>query len=129
MAGCELRQYKPQGARFASLHAKSWVLDNAVVLTGSVNLTSNGMNRNKEHMLRISIPSVVRSYADDFKDLWSKAEPISEEYCETQIVAWRKLPEINATKKEEKKKEKVRGARSASLVRGDSMTSLEPVDE
>ena len=59
------------------------------------------------------------------KDLWNKAESISEEYCESQIVAWRKLPEI----KEEKKKEKVRRARSASLQRGDSMKSLEPVDE
>ena len=28
VAGCELRQYKAQGAGFASLHAKSWVLDN-----------------------------------------------------------------------------------------------------
>ena len=115
LAGCELRQYKPQGAGFASLHAKSWVLDDAVVLTGSVNLTSNGMNRNKEHMLRISTPSVVRSYA----------EPISEEYWESQIVAWRKLPEI----KEEKKKEKLRRSRSASLPRGDSMKSLETVEE
>ena len=72
LAGCELRHYKPQGAGFASLHAKSWVLDDAVVLTGSVNLTSNGMNRNKKHMLRISTPSVVRSYAEDFEDLWNK---------------------------------------------------------
>ena len=125
LAGCELRQYKPQGAGFASLHAQSWVLDNAVVLTGSVNLTSNGMSRNKEHMLRITTPSVVRSYAEDFEDLWSRAEPISEEYCETQIVAWRKLPEI----KEEKKKEKLRRSRSASLPRGDSTKSLETVDE
>ena len=38
LAGCELRQYKPQGGGFASLHAKSWILDDAVVLTGSVNL-------------------------------------------------------------------------------------------
>ena len=47
LAGCELLQYKPQGHGFASLHAKSWVLDYAVVLTGSVNLASNGMNNNK----------------------------------------------------------------------------------
>ena len=125
LAGCEMRQYKPQGGGFASLHAKSWILDDSVVLTGSVNLTSNGMNNNKEHMLRISTPPVVRSYAEDFEDLWNKAEPFSEEYWESQIVAWRKLPEI----KEEKKKEKVRRARSASLVREDFMKSLEHVDE
>ena len=71
VAGCELRQYKPQGAGFARLHAKSWLLDNAVVLTGSVNLTSNGMSRNKEHMLRITTPSVVRSFAEDFEGLWA----------------------------------------------------------
>ena len=127
LAGCELRQYKPQGAGFASLHAKSWVLDNAVVLTGSVNLTSNGMSRNKEHMLRITTPSVVRSYAEDFEELWSRAEPITEEYCETQIVAWRKLPETQATKKKEKKEEKER-ARSASLVR-ENVMKLDPSDK
>ena len=124
LAGCELWHYKQQGAGFASLHARPWVLDDAVVLTGSVNLTSNGMNRNKEHMLRISTPSVVRSYAEDFEDLWNKAEPISEEYCESQISAWRELPEI----KEEKKKEKLRRSRSASLPRGDSTKPLETVE-
>ena len=115
LAGCEVRQYKPEGSVCTSLHAKSWVLDNAVVLTGSVNLTSNGLGRNKEHMLRITTPSVVRSFAEDFENLWLMAEPITEEYFETQIVAWRKLPEIQAKKKKDKKDEKVR-ARSASLV-------------
>ena len=127
LAGCELRQYKPQGAGFASLHAKSWLLDNAVVLTGSVNLTSNGLGRNKEHMLRITTPSVVRSFAEDFESLWAMAEPITEEYCETQVVAWRKLPEMQAKKKKEKRDEKVR-ARSASLVR-ENVMKLDPVDE
>ena len=116
VAGCELRQYRPQGGGFASLHAKSWLLDNAVVLTGSVNLTSGGMSRNKEHMLRITTPSVVRSFAEDFEDLWAKAEPITAECCETQIVAWRKLPEKQATRRRDNKDEKQR-ARSASLVR------------
>ena len=55
------------------------------------------------------------------------AEPITEEYFETQIVAWRKLPEIQAKKKKDKKDEKVR-ARSASLVR-ENVMKLDPVDE
>ena len=127
VAGCELRQYKTQGGGFASLHAKSWLLDSAVVLTGSVNLTSGGMSRNKEHMLRITTPSVVRSFAEGFEDLWAKAEPITAEYCETQIVAWRKLPEKQATKKKENKDEKQR-ARSASLVR-ENVLKLDSPDE
>ena len=127
LAGCELRQYKPEGAGFTSLHAKSWLLDNAVVLTGSVNLTSNGLGRNKEHMLRITTPSVVRSFAEDFEGLWAMAEPITEEYCEIQIVAWRKMPEKQAMKKKEKRDEKVR-ARSASLVR-ENVMKLDPSDK
>ena len=46
LAGCELRQLKPQHGVAASLHAKSWVLDGTVVLTGSVNTTGNSMNNN-----------------------------------------------------------------------------------
>lgn len=78
-------------------------------------------------MLRITTPSVVRSFAEDFEGLWARAEPITEEYCETQIVAWRKLPEKQATRKKEKKDERER-ARSASLVR-ENVMKLDPLDE
>ena len=83
-----------------------------------------GMNNNKELMSRVTTPTVVKLHAEDFEDLWSKAEPIASEYCESQITAWRKLPEI----KEEKRLEK-RRSRSASLPRGSSTQSLEAVTE
>ena len=78
-------------------------------------------------MLRITTPSVVRSFAKGFGDLWAKAEPITAEYCETQIVAWRKLPEKQATRRRDNKDEK-QHARSASLVR-ENVLKLDLPDE
>ena len=49
-AGGEARTYRPGNGGFACMHAKTWLLDGSVVLTGSVNLTENGFERNYEHM-------------------------------------------------------------------------------
>ena len=72
------------------MHVKTWVLDNAVALSGSVNATTIGMGENKEHMFRITTPSVVKELADDFEDLWGKSQPLSDEHLDSQIAAHRK---------------------------------------
>jgi phosphatidylserine/phosphatidylglycerophosphate/cardiolipin synthase-like enzyme len=41
------------------MHAKSLIFDEEVLVTGSVNMTHNGYENNKEHMFRITTPSVV----------------------------------------------------------------------
>ena len=83
-AGVEIRVFKPryQGYGFASLHAKTWILDDSLVLSGSVNLTECGMQGNKEHMYLITQPEVVTDALADFEGVWREAEPLSEELLE-----------------------------------------------
>ena len=58
-AGAKIKILKPEGSGFACMHAKTLIFDEKVVLTGSVNLTHNGLERNKEHLIRVLEPSVV----------------------------------------------------------------------
>ena len=46
-AGGAVRVYRPDTGGFACMHAKTWVLDAEVVLTGSPNTTENGLCRSK----------------------------------------------------------------------------------
>lgn len=69
-------------------------------------------------MLRITAPSVVKSYADDFEDFCSKPRPVTEECCDSQITAWRKLSGIRQGRRLEK-----RPSRSMSLPHGASEDS------
>ena len=60
------------------MHVKTLVFDRKVVLTGSVNLTHNGMENNKEHLFRIEDPSIIESVMTDFEDDWRQAEPVGD---------------------------------------------------
>jgi phosphatidylserine/phosphatidylglycerophosphate/cardiolipin synthase-like enzyme len=42
-AGCQLWICKPSRGHFACVHVKCFILDEEIVLTGSMNLTHNGM--------------------------------------------------------------------------------------
>jgi phosphatidylserine/phosphatidylglycerophosphate/cardiolipin synthase-like enzyme len=57
---------------------KTLIFDEKVVLTGSVNMTHNGMEHSKEHMFRIADPKVVAEVMADFEKEWLKAEPVSQ---------------------------------------------------
>ena len=83
-AGVEIRVFKPrfQGHGFASLHAKTWILDDSLALSGSVNTTDCGMQGNKEHMFVISQQEAVVKLLADFEGLWSVADPLSQEVLE-----------------------------------------------
>ena len=76
---CQVRVLKPAGAGFASMHAKTIIFDNRVVLSGSVNMTHNGFENNKEHLFRIVDPTVVMCVKLDFETTWRRATPVSQE--------------------------------------------------
>ena len=91
-AGCEIRTFRPYGNRgFVSMHAKSWILDETIVLSGSVNLTHNGLENNKEHLLKLTSPTVVGKFRADFEELWMQAELVSlaflQEKCDARDAA------------------------------------------
>eukprot|EP00973_Karenia_brevis_P074337 10328061-Karenia_brevis.AAC.1 len=57
--GAEMKVLLPSrreggGRGFPIMHCKTSIYDEAVVLSGSANLTHNGMECNKEHLYRIS---------------------------------------------------------------------------
>jgi phosphatidylserine/phosphatidylglycerophosphate/cardiolipin synthase-like enzyme len=82
---CEVRVLKPQGGGFACMHAKTVIIDNRVVLTGSVNMTHNGIENNKEHMFRILEPTVVKALRVDFEETWRIAQPVTQEMCISMV--------------------------------------------
>jgi hypothetical protein len=81
-AGAKIKILKPEGAGFACMHAKTLIFDEKVVLTGSVNLTHNGLERNKEHLIRVLEPSVVSAMLQDFELTWKQADTITLEDLE-----------------------------------------------
>ena len=84
-AGCKMRLLQPQGGPYARMHVKSLIFDERVVLTGSVNLTHNGHENNKEHMYRITEPKVLADVKADFETVWEEAEELTSEQIDTML--------------------------------------------
>ena len=78
-----------------------------VLLTGSVNLTDNGMENNKEHLYRIVEPSAVADVLADFETEWAAAE--KEEVTSQTILEM----EANWHKRDDEKKNRRSVSRSA----------------
>jgi len=62
------------------------IVDERVVLTGSVNMTHNGLENNKEHLYRITVPTAVAAVVEDFDATWADAVPVTEEYVEAALA-------------------------------------------
>ena len=54
-------------------------LDNREMFLGSVNLTHNGLENNKEHLLKISESAIVDKVTNDFQETWEMAEEVAPE--------------------------------------------------
>ena len=61
------------------MHAKCLILDRELVFDGSVNLTHNGMENNKEHLYRITHKPTVARVFDDFCREWARAEVVGND--------------------------------------------------
>ena len=109
--GCQMKVVPKPG--WASMHAKTVIIDNNCVFTGSVNMTHNGFEKNKEHLIALKIPSVVTQFAADFENEWAAAEPVTQELIEDMTSRFRKREDA----KEEKQMQR---SRSQSLSRNTS---------
>ena len=78
-AGGEVRVYRPENGRFACMHAKMWVLDAEVVLTGSPNTTENGLSRSKEHLWLVRLPHCASFVVNDFEQIWPASRAVTLE--------------------------------------------------
>ena len=77
--GAEVRILKPPGGGFACMHTKCLIMDRELVFDGSVNLTHNGMENNKEHLLRITHEPTVSRVFHDFCREWARAEVVGND--------------------------------------------------
>ena len=84
-AGCEMKIVRPSHGGFAVMHVKTLIFDERVVLTGSVNMTHNGHENNKEHLFRLTEPTVVADVMKDFEKDWAAAEEVEEKDIEQMM--------------------------------------------
>ena len=75
-AGCQLRVLQPPHGGYSCMHTKTLIFDQGTVLTGSVNMTHNGFEHNKEHLFRITDARAVSDVLADFESTWEEAEVV-----------------------------------------------------
>lgn len=54
------------------LHAKSMIIDDEYIVTGSMNFSNSGENKNDENLLIIKNSTIAKSYKNFFLYLWTK---------------------------------------------------------
>ena len=59
-----------------SLHAKTYIIDRKLAVTGSANLTESGLYKNLEHIEIKMEPKTVESNVKMFEKMWKSAKPI-----------------------------------------------------
>jgi hypothetical protein len=77
-AGCLIRIRKPPGGLYSCVHVKCLIFDEKVMMSGSLNLTHNGLQNNKEHLYRLSEPELIEDVMADFDREWMLAEGVGE---------------------------------------------------
>ena len=105
-ANGKIRITRSNSGGWAINHAKTCVFDNKVILTGSVNMTNNGHENNKEHLLLMEEPGLVNSVMTDFWKEWGRAEVVTQ----VEIDKMKEIERAAAEKKREK-------SRSPSVAR------------
>jgi len=115
-AGCQLKVLRPKGGTFACMHVKTLIFDRKTLLTGSVNMTHNGLENNKEHLYRIPDPHTVAEVLADFETVWATAEVVTQDMIDHML------------KKHDERKANPR-SRSESVSRGVSRSLASELEE
>ena len=69
------------------MHIKTVITDGAEVLSGSCNLTANGIENNEEHLFTIGNPGAVSRAVTQFERLWSEADEVGLPEIEMMMTA------------------------------------------
>ena len=85
--GCKVKTYYPGGNGFASLHMKSWLLDGVVLLTGSMNMTTQSLDYNVEELIVIMDAEICRQKMELMEAMWDDDE-------HTRLLQARDLDEV-----------------------------------
>jgi phosphatidylserine/phosphatidylglycerophosphate/cardiolipin synthase-like enzyme len=73
-AGLDVRQ----DGNPANLHHKVIIIDETIVVTGSMNFSNNGDHSNNENTLIITDPQIAALYLNEFQRRFAEAAPPSE---------------------------------------------------
>ena len=68
------------------MHAKTWIIDGAVLLTGSANMTHNGLENNKEHLYKMQGEGVLSPLRADFELQWADSEIVTPHMMELMLA-------------------------------------------
>ena len=95
------------------MHAKMWVIDGSILLTGSCNATRNGFENNHEHSLWCAEAVAVCEATTSFERIWEDRHSADLE--------WRRVDDMEtALENSRSSRRSSRSAsRSASRARGD----------
>jgi phosphatidylserine/phosphatidylglycerophosphate/cardiolipin synthase-like enzyme len=59
------------------MHSKTNIVDGRILLTGSCNLTHNGLENNSEHVVRTLDKKCVEDAKKDFASLWEESREVT----------------------------------------------------
>lgn len=76
-AGADVRQDGNPGM----LHHKVIIIDEAVVVTGSLNFSNNAADRNDENVLMLADAGIAGLYLEEFERRWAEARPRPDYDC------------------------------------------------
>ncbi len=65
------------------LHHDVFIIDEAVIITGSMAFSKNALENNDENVLVIHSEALAKAYYDEFDRLWSMAKPPTDFSCST----------------------------------------------
>jgi phosphatidylserine/phosphatidylglycerophosphate/cardiolipin synthase-like enzyme len=89
-SGCQMKYLRPPGkSGWPSQHAKCFLIDHAIMLSGSVNLTYCGLEKNCEQLLWITEPCTIGDATVDFDRWWDMAEPVDEVCMNETVANWK----------------------------------------
>jgi HKD family nuclease len=115
-AGVDLRTHlPPKGKGWASCHLKCVTADRRVMLTGSVNMTTNGIQNNVEQVVRLTDAMNLERQCEFFARLWEEAKPVTPEDMDRVLGRKADSKEKEEAKKAEKKHQQ--SAASSSSLR------------
>lgn len=57
----------------ANMHHKVFVIDNETVITGSMNPSNNGFERNDENVLILENPEIAKEFLEEFECIWESS--------------------------------------------------------
>jgi phosphatidylserine/phosphatidylglycerophosphate/cardiolipin synthase-like enzyme len=93
--------HRPSKGGWASMHFKSLAADRRVLVTGSLNLTHNSIEKNVEQVVRLTGERTLMKHCAFFEQLWEKSKPVTREDVERALNKKRDAKEKQSKKKPE----------------------------